>query len=75
MTPLVMLQAFFLTALTVAFPFRVWMVMLNSADLHDRARRSRELREAIIFRDVRAELVAALPVTLEPPAPPSGGLA
>jgi len=70
-----MLQAFFLTALTVAFPFRIWTVMLASAEIGDRARRSRELREAIIFHEVRNELMAALPVALEPPVPPSGGLA
>lgn len=71
----VMLQVLALTSLTVAFPFRMWMVMLTAADLGEQARRQREMREAIIFRDVRAELLAAIPAVLEPPAPPGGGLA
>jgi hypothetical protein len=71
----VMLQVLALTSLTVAFPFRMWLVMLASADLGEQTRRQREMREAIIFRDVRAELFATIPVVLEPPAPPGGGLA
>ena len=69
----VMLQVFGLTALTVAFPFRMWLVMLATADIGERARRERELRQAVIFRDAKAELIAALPVRLEPTAPPTGG--
>ena len=73
MEPLVMLQVFFLTAFTVAFPFRIWMVMLDAADIGERARRARELREAMFLRDTRAELLASLPAALPPPSP--GGLA
>ena len=70
----VMLQVFGLTALTLAFPFRIWAIMLVAAELGEDARRARAMREAVIFRDVRDELLTTIPVSLDASGPLGGGL-
>jgi hypothetical protein len=70
----VMLQALGLTALTLAFPFRIWAAMLATAERGEQARRSREMRDAVLLQEVRAELIQAIPVALDAPPPLGGGL-
>jgi hypothetical protein len=50
------LQASVLTAVTVSFPFRMWLVMLEAEEAMEDARRARSAERATRLSEIRAEL-------------------
>ena len=74
MVTIEILQVAVLTGFTMIFQVRIWAVMLESAELHEEARRARATRDAMVLSQIKSEAASAqvAPAGLPPIVSPVG---
>ena len=71
---MVALQVFGLTAFTVSYPFRFWLVMLDAEEAHQEARRMRDQQRSLLEQDIQNELAMNLALATDYGKTPAGVL-